>query len=184
MARRPKRQYRRGGRAGGFRKYIKGVVDEELDIGTLAARTLASVLFDQTVEEKTWCSSVKAVYSIDDYTPASGDGPLRIGLCHSDYSNAEIEEWIESTTSWKEGDLIQQREVGKRLIRDVGVFQTPQDATGSYVLNDGKPIRTKMNMMLMTGQTLRLWAYNQGASAFATTDPNIHAAGHANLWPR
>ncbi len=184
MARRPKRQFRRRGGRRKMGRYIKGVCDEELDIGTLAARTLVSVLFDQTVEEKAYCSSVKATYSIDDYTPASGDGPLRIGLAHSDYTDVEIEEWIESTTSWKEGDLVQSREVGRRFIRDVGVFQTPSGASSNFVLNDGKPITTKCGWMLVTGQTMRLWAYNQGASAFATTDPNLHMAGHANLWPR
>ncbi len=101
-----------------------------------------------------------------------------IGLAHSDYTDAEIEEYIETTDSWDQGNLVQGKEVRKRLIRRIGIFGS------SGVLNDGKPIHTRLNWLLRTGQTISLWAYNRGASALATTDPQVVAEGHANLWGR
>ncbi len=183
MARRPKRQYRRSGRAGGFRKYIRGNVDEVLQLGTLATRTLVAQVFDESVEEKTYLSSVRATWTMSKFSPAVGIGPIMVGLAHSDYSAAEIEQFIENTGSWKQGDLINQ-EIGQRRIRVVGIFDTPDDAGDSVVLNDGKPIRTKLGWMLTTGQSVDQWAYNLGSAAVATTDLAIHLQGKANLWPR
>ncbi len=165
-------------------RYIKGNVDEELQLGTLSARTAVSVLFDESVIERTLVSSLVATYSIDAFTQGTDDGPIMVGVAHSDYTSSEIEEWIENTGSWNEGDLVQMREVGKRLIRKVGIFRNPDAATGSEVLNFGRPIKTRLKWLLTTGQTLRLWAYNLGNGNLATTDPNIHCEGHVNLWPR
>ncbi len=35
---------------------------------------------------------------------------------------------------------------------------------------------------MITGQTVNLWVYNMGSAAFATTDPNVHVQGKANLF--
>ncbi len=167
-------------------RYIRGSVDEELSIGTLAATTLISTPFDNTVIERTLVSSLVAVWGIDDWTPAAGDGPLQVGLAHSDYSSAEIEAWIEATSSWSESDKISQ-EVNSRLVRTVGILVSPSavgDGSGGSRLNNGNPIKTKLNWILNTGQTLRVWAYNTGSSAFATTVPIMRVQGHANLWPK
>ncbi len=162
--------------------YMKGSVEEELDLGTLAARTLVSVIFDQVTSEKTFASSLVATWSLDDFTNAIGDGPIAVGVAHSAYSDAEIEAVIEATGDWNQGNLIQQ-EIGRRKVRIIGVFRTSQaDSQGIAVLNDGRPIKTKLNWSLNTGQSLRLWAYNQGSSALATTTPNVRCIGHVNLW--
>jgi len=108
-------------------------------------------------------------------------GPIMCGIAHSDYSDAEIEAWIESSTkSWNRGALAEQ-EIDNRLIRRVGIF-TPIVSLGAEVLNDGKPIKTKLNWPLMSGQGLKVWAYNMGSSPLATTDPNFHVQGHVNLF--
>ncbi len=183
MARRARGSYRRKAYSRGFKNYIRGNVDEVLQLGTLASRTLVAQVFDESVEEKTYLSSVKATWTLSKFSPAVGIGPIMVGLAHSDYSAAEIEQFIENTGSWKQGDLINQ-EIGQRRIRVVGVFDTPVDAGDSAVLNDGKPIRTKLGWILTTGQTVDQWAYNLGTAAVATTDPAIHLQGKANLWPR
>ncbi len=164
-------------------KYLKGNIDEALSLGTLAADTLVSAPFDETVAEKTLVSSVVATWSLSDFTDALAVGPISVGLAHSDYSDAEIEAVIESTGSWNEGDLVSQ-EVAKRLVRKIGTFQSGLGATAEMVLNDGKPIKTKLNWTMLTGAGLRLWAYNEGESAVATTVPVVRIQGHANLWPR
>ncbi len=154
-----------------------------MDLGTLAARTLVSAPISDTVQERTLVSSVVTAWAISDFTSAAGTGPFAVGVAHSDYTDAEIEAVLENTGSWDEGDLVQQ-EVAKRKVRRIGVINTPDGAaTKSFVLNDGDPIKTKLNWILTQGQTLRIWVYNLGDAAIATTDPDITVSGHANLWP-
>ncbi len=171
---RPKRSYR---------AYLRGNVDESLNLGTLATLTLVSVDFDESVNETTWLSSVKGSYTLDELTP--GQGPIFIGLAHSDYSDAEIEEWIETTQSWNAGDLVA-KEVARRKIRRIGVFPAEGGAlvTDTIALNGGRPITTKCGFLLQTGQTASLWAYNMGPANLSATVPIVRVQGHANLWPR
>lgn len=164
-----------------FRKYLAGKVNTNLSAGMLAAKDLSSVDFADSVTESTWISSVRATYSMINFTKTANSGPCLIGLAHSDYSNAEIEAWLENVSSWEQGNLVQQ-EVAKRKIRIVGTFDVPASIEESTRLNDGKPIRTKCGWMLMTGQTVQLWAYNMGTAAFFTA-PLINAYGVAHLWP-
>ncbi len=166
-----------------FRKYIRGVVDEQLGIGTLAARTLVLVPFDEAVNERTFVSSIIATWSLRNATPTTDVGPLLVGVAHSDYSAAEVEAYIEATGTWDEGDLVQQ-EVMKRKIRIVGTFFIPSGPNAQDTLNEGKKIRTKCGWISNQGQTLDVWAYNLGQAAFATTAPEVILNGHANLWPR
>ncbi len=181
MARRPKRQYRRkGGKRG---KYIKGNVDELLTLTGLVANTLVGTQFDDSVNERTFISSLVASYSISNFTLGTDDGPIMVGVAHSDYSDAEIEAVIEVTGSWNEGDLIA-REVGQRLVRVIGIFRATGAATETMTLQEGKMIRTKLGWILLQSQSLRLWAYNLGTSNLATTAPTIRVQGHVNLWPR
>ncbi len=176
---------KRGRRKRAMGRYIRGTVDEELDLGTLAARTAILAIFDNVVNERTLVSSLVGTWSLSDWTVATGDGPVLVGVCHSDYNSAEVEEYLEQTQSWNEGNMIAQ-EINKRKIRRIGVFESPIGgvAADSIVLNDGRPIKTKLNWILLQGQSLNIWAYNQGGSAFATTNPTLRLAGHANLFPK
>ncbi len=175
MAKHGKRKYRR---------YIRGAIDKRMALGTLGADTVIGANFDGSVNERTFVSSIVAAWTMDEFTPASDDGPIIVGIAHSDYSDAEIEAWIENAAgSWNEGDLVAQ-EVGKRKIRRVGVFNDPASANQNVALIEGRMLKTKCNWILLQGQTVKLWAYNAGSSALATTDPTVHVQGHANLWPR
>ena len=167
----------------GMGRYIKGSVDEELALTTLAAKTAVLVAFADTVDERTLISSLVANYSISNWTPTADVGPILVGIAHSDYDLAEIEAFIELQDSWSEANRVQ-REVSSRLIRKIGVFKMPSAADQSSVLNDGNPIRTKLNWILNEGQTLKVWCYNLGSAAVATTVPDFDIVGHANLWPR
>lgn len=161
-------------------KYVRGNVEERLDLATLASKDVLSVLFDETVIEQMRISSLDARYTLSGYTPQDSDGPIMIGIAHSDYLDSEIEEWIEATGSWNPWDLSEQ-ERSKRLIRRVGIFEAPATVGENAVLNGGRNIKTKLNWSLATGQTLRLWAYNMG-NAGLTTGAEIMAMGNANLW--
>ncbi len=173
-AKKPRRRRRAMG------QYTKGNVDEALALGTLAAATLIGQAFGETAVEKCRISSIVATWALSEFTLGAGDGPISVGLAHSDYTDAEIEEVIEVTGSWDIGNKIS-RERMKRLVRHVGVFNT-QITGEAAVLNDGNSIKTKLNWGLVTGDTLRFWAYNHGTSALAGTDPQLEVTGHANLW--
>ncbi len=166
-----------------FRRYIRGEMDEEMAIGTLNAKVVISAAIDNTVVERTWVSSMKALWSLKNVTPSATAGPLLVGIAHSDYTSAEIEEWIENTAGWAEADQIGQ-EIGRRKIRKVGIFENTGSVSDASVLNDGRMVHTKLGWILTSGQTLRTWAYNLGTGAYATTDPSVDIQGHANLWPR
>lgn len=160
---------------------MRGTIDEELDLGTLAAKTLVIGAFDETVLETTRVTSIVITASLRDFTPVTDAGPVLIGISHSDYTAAEVEEVIENLGSWNRGDMISQ-EMSKRLVRRLGIFEIPPSAEGNSVLNNGRPLRVKLNWKLITGQGLELWAYNYGSAAIATTTPIVTLAGYANLW--
>ncbi len=166
------------------RKYIRGAVDEQTEFATLGARTVASEAFDDTVNERTLVSSIVATYSINSLTQLADTGPFLVGVAHSDYTTTEITEFLQNSGSWNEGDLVNQ-EIGKRKIRVIGTIATDGDAADSYNLEEGAKIKSKLNWILLQGQTLDLWIMNQGSVAVdATTAPNVHAQGHCNLWPQ
>ncbi len=172
----------RGRKGRNMSRYLKGMIDEELSIGTLAGRTMVKVDFDETVNDRTLVSSIVATYVWSDPTPGEDIGPLMVGIAHSDYLFGEIEQVIENTGSWDEGNLPSQ-EIAKRKVRIIGIFETTIAVGAAFALNNGKPIKSKLNWILSAGDTLSVWAYNLGANAFATTVPEVHVQGHANLFP-
>ncbi len=161
--------------------YLKGIINETLSLGTLAARTLISDIFDDVVSDSTLVASVEAIYSLRNFTASADDGPIQVGLAHSDYSDAQLQAVLDSVDSWSQADL-PAKEIANRKMRSVGVFEIPTAAQLNAVLNDGKPIKTKLNWRLESGQGLRLWAYNVGTSNLATTVPVVTCDGHANLF--
>lgn len=165
----------------GYRRYLKGKIDIALALGTLATKDLVLQAEAGVLDEPAYLSSVKGTWSLDGFQNIQGDGPVIVGVAHSDYTVAEIEEWIENTGSWTRGDKVQQ-ETARRFIREVGVFTADSASTETAVLNDGKPITTKCGWVLVTGQTVKVWAYNAGADALSTGGV-VHVLGHANLWP-
>ncbi len=164
-----------------MRGYLKGNVDEDLSLGTLAPDTLVADTWDESPEEQTLISSIVCTWSLDNLT--GSQGPIIFGVAHSDYSDAEIEAVIENQASWDQGSKVEQ-EVAKRLVRQIGKFTSKILISGpsDVGFNDGKPMKTKLNWRLNTGDTLKMWAYNISTSALATTVPIMRCNGHANLW--
>ncbi len=175
MARKPRRRRRMG-------RYIRGNIDLDASLGTLAPKTAVLDPTD-TVTERTLVSSVVATYSISNMAATTNAGPIEVGVAHGDYTLAEVEEYLELQSSWEEADMID-KEIASRKIRRIGVFDAPVATSGAYTLNDGRPIKTKLNWILTGGQGLNFWFYNLGTAALATSDPNANTRGHANLWPR
>ncbi len=164
------------------RRYLRGNVESSQALGTLASNTLVAAAIGSTVEERTLISSIVLAWALKDLTEVVSDGPVIVGVAHSDYTAAEIEEVIENTGGWSEGNLVAQ-EVAKRRVRIVGIFEELGGDTTTATLQEGKMIKTKLNWILTTGQTIDIWAYNAGASGLTGT-AQLHVFGHANLWPR
>ncbi len=156
--------------------YLKGRIDEDSgDLGTLATETGVVSVFDETVNGRTQVSSIVVAVSAEDL--ADADGPLEVLVAHSDYTLVEIEEYIEATGSWNAGDMIQSKEVGRRLIRSLGTV-SPQEPA----IADGRKMKYKLNWTLEQGQTLDMVVYNHGA--VLTTGCHVFLTGHANLWAK
>lgn len=164
--------------------YMRGNVNEHIDVFSLAAETLLSAAFDETVTERALISSLVASWAFSFSTPTVNAGPYRVGVAHSDYTSAEIEEWIEATATWDVAEKLVSKEIGRRLIREVGVLHAAALVTQVVTLNDGKPIRTKLNWILNTEQTIRVWIYNMGSAASAAETAILQVEGYANLWQK
>ncbi len=162
-------------------KYINGNVNVALVLGTLGPDTLISADPSDSVSEAAFATSAVLRWALSNYTDGATLGPIMVGLAHSDYTDTEVEQWVERASSWELGDKISQ-EVSRRLIRKVGVFLSPEDAAHDETLNDGKPIKTKLGWRLTTGQTISIWAYNMGTGALVTTSPRVDVQGHINLF--
>ncbi len=164
-----------------MKRYLRGSVDENLALSTLGSKVLIGDTWDESPEEKTLISSIVCQWSLDQLT--SPQGPILFGVAHSDYTDAEVEEVIENAGSWDAGSKVEQ-EVAKRLVRIIGSFVSDSGGTGPVDLkfNDGRMLKTKLNWVLNTGDTLKMWAYNLSGTPLATTDPQMRCSGHANLW--
>ncbi len=143
---------------------------ELVTLGTLGAQTAIVTVFDSTVEDSTYLLSIECVYSMSEH--AVNEGPIVVGVAHSDYTAAEILEWYQAAGAWDRGDKIAQ-EHNSRKIRQVGVFP---GLVGFEVLNDGRPLKTKLGFMLAPGDTLGLWAINEDNGAL-TTGTVVEASG-------
>ncbi len=166
-------------------RYIKGNIDMNVELGTLAGNTGLTTQAPDTVTERALISSVVNSYILSGFTLLDNVGPVMVGVAHGDYTLAEIEEWIELQTGWAEADKVSQ-ERARRKIRRIGVIEMVGGLTGVSrgTLNEGRPVKTKLNWILNSGQSVQFWAYNMGSAAFGSTDPNLHIQGHANLWPK
>lgn len=166
-----------------YRRYLRGKIDLALALVTLASDDVVIQAISETVEERTWISSIRATWVDADYT--IGEGPIVVGVSHSDYTAAEVEEFLENAGSWSEGNKVAQ-EIAKRKIKIVGTFELdPTSATAvlnAEALNNGSPITTKLNWLLTTGQTVDVWAWNKSGNVLVTGQV-IRVQGHANLWP-
>ncbi len=167
----------RGGRKRSMAGYRKLPFQLRQGIGGIADDAFAGFNLGDSVSEKTWVSSVKAVYGLQDFTV--GEGPVVLVVAHSDYSDTEVAEAIEADTAWDTGNLVA-REQATRKVRVIGTFTLTDQ--GEEVLNDGRNITTKLGWMLETGQTIQYGIFAAGGAV--TTGAAITCTGYANGWAR
>ncbi len=168
-------------RRANFSKYMSGAIDHVLIFGGLSGNALVGSLLTQTVQDTVRVSSIRCTYSIANFTPVAKAGPIVCGVAHGDYTDSEVEAYLEAAASWELGDKIAE-EIRSRRVRIIGTFLVPESATKSSRLNDGRPITTKLNWVLREDQTLRFWVYNAGGTTLITSAPELYVNGKANLW--
>ncbi len=105
-----------------------------------------------------------------------GEGPIVIGVAHSDYTDVEIQEWFLALAAWSEEDKIA-REQSRRLCRVLGMLS---GGTVSEKLWDGRQRKFRLNWLLGEGQAIKFWAFNSDSNDLTGgTVANID--GHANV---
>ncbi len=127
------------------------------------------------VDQDTWLMSTDISVAMFGHT--AGEGPLIVGLAHGDYDSQEIEEYLEASAAWDEGDKVAQ-EHRRRKVRTLGML--PGFASNES-LWDGAQKRVKLGFKLQIGETLKVWIYNFGAGTL-TAGTTVKWAG--TLWTR
>ncbi len=146
-------------------------------IGALAALDVTSASMVSASTGPYRVMSLDMSWSLADLGATSDDGQ-EFGVAHSDYSDAEIEECLESITAIDKGDKIAQ-ERADRLVRTIGQMTGAPGTGAGLSFNDGKPVKTKLNWHMSIGDTLRVWIRN-GSGAVYTTGASVLASG--NYW--
>ncbi len=138
-------------------------------LGTLAGVTVLAVDMVPDADGEYTVASAEYTHGITGLT--AGEGPVQIGLAHSDYSVTEIKECLEAQASISLGDKVAQ-EQANRLVRVLGRVSAAEPN-----LNNGSPIKTKLNWKMTIGDQLVLFAYNDNSSPL-TTGAIQNAMGH------
>lgn len=133
-------------------------VTPALALSTLAAAVAVKTGISGVAVSTYRAMSIKASWA----TSLLMEGPVAVGLAHSDYTVTEIKEAIEAAAAINQGNKIAQ-EQANRLVRVVG-YITPDDDN----LNDGKPITTKLNWLMTIGSEVVMFVYNDSGAVLTT----------------
>ncbi len=135
----------------------------QVALATLANVTVVVGAVTPTADGQYRAMSLSHTWSLKGLT--AGEGPILVGYAHSDYSVTEIKEAIEIAASINIGDLISSREKADRLVRIVGSFA---GNTTDETLNDGRPIKTRLNWAIPIGKAVNIFAYNDSGATLTT----------------
>ncbi len=81
-----------------FGNYIKGAIQVTISLGSLNGTTGVRTAVGDTIDDATRCSSIVNTYTLANETAIADSGPIAMYVAHSDYTLAEIKEFIELTT--------------------------------------------------------------------------------------
>ncbi len=143
------------GKPSGRRYSLRPVrVNASVTLAALAANTAITGTVFGNADGAYRVISVSSTWAWSDHT--AGEGPVHVGYAHGDYSVTEIKEFVESSASISIGNKIS-NEHANRLIRIVG---TLAGDTTDETLNDGKPIKTRLNWAIPIGTNLNAFVYS------------------------
>ncbi len=169
-----------GGRGRGRRRAFnlrRVRVQQSLAPGALATGDVTVGPLTAAITDPLRIVSVNFTYAITDVKAVPDDG-FEFGLAHSDYTAAEIEECLENQSAIDLGDKIAQ-EQANRLVRHIGIMTGQTAVNAGYTFNDGRPVKTKLNWRMSSGDTLNLWIRNASDTVW-TTGSNLVSNG--DMW--
>lgn len=150
-------------------------IDHQVAVLAPISGAITLTILADTAINRLFLLSIKAVYALRDNTP--GDGPLYLGVAHSDYSATEVLEWYNAQGNWDQGDLIV-KEQARRRIRRVGIFN---GNLANENLNNGVEISTKLGFIVEEGDSLSYFTVNEGG---ATRSTGGVAEMHGTCWAK
>jgi len=136
-----------------------------ITLGALANQIVVTGALTGSADGAYRIISVSGVWSLKN--AFAGEGPVTVGFAHSDYSVTEIKEALESGASISIGLKVEQERT-RRLVRVVGQFAGPTIDAQDQTLNDGKPIKTRLNWFIPIGKAVNLFAYNDSGAVLQT----------------
>ncbi len=147
-------------------------------IGALAALDVVKATLTAPVTEAIRIVSLDLAYTWSG--KAAIDDAAEFGVAHSDYTAQQIEECLEATGSIDLGDKSAQ-ERSNRLVRSIGIITGPavSGASGGARFNDGMRVKTRLNWLLSTGDTIDIWIRNGSGNVY-TTGGTLVSSG--NIW--
>ncbi len=158
MARRRKRQYRRkNGRRGVFIPINS----------TLALSTLAdNAVIKEDVQSSPFTRRLRVISAKISWVLRGGvatEGPINVGLAHSDYTVTEIVEATDTSVISSSEKIANER--AGRLVRKVGTFPglvSNEELRGN---GGGEWTRTRLNWVIEEDFDLSYWAQNRSGGA-------------------
>ncbi len=145
-------------------------VNETITLGTVGSGIVVSAVTD-TFTREFFAISCDIYWSMKAHT--AGEGPYECGVAHGSYSVTQIQENLQLTGMEDPGDLVT-KEQGQRKVRRSGRFN---GLTTIEMLNDGKPIRTKLGFPVVgSGAALEFWIRSLD-DVSATTGTSIDVQG-------
>ncbi len=148
-------------------------------VGALATKTLKGIELLPAADSKYRIMSLEYNAGWTEIV-ATIDGNLLFGVAHGDYTDAEIEEAIESTLSINQGNQIA-REQANRLVRILGSIRgQPANANGDDIFNFGEQKKVKLNWEIPIGKKLNMWVYNDSGVIWSDGS-NFNMTGRANV---
>ncbi len=154
-------------------KYVKIRVSTFVDVLAAVNGAAVKAALSSTMENEVRITSCELTVSMRDHT--AGEGPLTFGVSHPDYTVAEIAEALGAAQTSPGSKIEQER--GNRLVRTLG---TLDGAATEEKANDGRPIRAKLNWLILDGDVaLDFWVFNVAGQTL-TTGTDVVVTGHLN----
>ncbi len=155
--------------------YAKVRVNPGIALAILADNAALAGSFTAIMTSDGRVSSIEGTYSMRDHT--AGEGPIMVGVCHPDYQDAEIAQAITVVVTGTHTQV--EMEQANRKVRIIGTFP---GFSSEEQLNDGRPIKTKLNWPFSETQVaLCLFGFNASGAAL-TTGTILKCLGHLNVF--
>ncbi len=143
-----------------------------LTVGALASKDVIAGAMLNAAADDIRLLSLDGTWAVNGLTV--GQGPVAVGVADGDYTAAEIEEALEAAGAIDLGDKLAQ-EKANRYVRQIAVC-----STNDPIANQGRPIKTRLNWRIASGDSLQMWAYNLDTQTI-TTGGEVKFSGHANI---